>query len=207
MWEKIRQYKYSIIFILSIVISALICLVMLFQYQASKRNNVSKQNSITDHGKEYKYEPKKDGTIILKETDVEKMITKELPEGFPLQNIKITLEKTNKATLTGEVEQDKLKAYISKSGDKLNSYIEMGLKLCPKTINVSAVFDVGIAADGGLIILTTRKIEAAGVTLPDGTLPQDFFDGLNESVNRALTNSGYLFQSISIKDGYVELIP
>ena len=206
--KKIKEYKYTLIFIICIAVSALLCLDMLHNSKTPQSDNITQQNPSIDNGKEYKYTPNGDsGVVVLNETDIEKMVVKELPGDYPLQNIKITIKENGKSYVTGEIDQRGLRTYVAKSGAQLNSYIDMALQLCPEKIKVNGEFDIGTSADGGLLLLTPRKIDAAGVNLPDGTLPQEFFDSLNESVNRALTNSGYLFQSIRIKEGYVELVP
>ncbi len=208
MKQWIKKYRYTIIFILCIAASVILCLDMAFKTKTPENDNVPQDIPYEDNGREYKYEPDgSDESVILNETDIKKMIVKELPSDFPLKGIGITLKESKKAYVTGTVSREELQTYIEKSGATLDSYMEMMLSLLPDTFNVKAEFDIGTSKDGGLLMLTPKSIDAAGVDLPDGILPQEFFDGLNESINRSLVNNGYYFQSIRVKNGSVELIP
>lgn len=212
--EKIKEMKYTIIFVLCILISAGLCLDMALKSRGSASEDFTQETPYTEelpyveNGEEYQYEPGGgDEVVILNEADVQKMIVKELPPDFPLKGIGITLKEAKKVFLAGTIDREELRTYIDKCGIKLDSYMEMMLSLLPRTINVKAEFDIGTSADGGLLILSPRKIDAAGVNLPDGLLPQEFFDGLNESINRSLVSSGYLFKGINVKNGSIELMP
>ncbi|MDP4108769.1 MAG: hypothetical protein Q8878_01960 [Bacillota bacterium] len=206
--ETIKKYGYTAVFIICIFVSVLLCFDMARKNRSIREDEKIEDKTESEEGKEYKFNPDGGGkTVILSEDDIVKLVEKQLSPDFPLKGIGITLKENQKAYITGTVNRKKLREYIENCGATLDSYTEMLISLFPDNISVKAEFDISTEGDGGLLILSPRKIIAAGVSVADGTLPQEFFDGLNDSINRALVGSGYLFSSISVKDGTLELLP
>lgn len=156
---------------------------------------------------EYTPEKKKGENVVLTGEQISEMITNQLPEGFPLEALNITIHDDSTIEAQGQLNKSELMKYLSDHGQELTAPLQSAMLLVPDKFTMDAVFNVGTDKESSLLLLTPIKVTAGGVELPDSLLIPTVFESLNKAINNALCESGIYFTKINLSNGKVELVP
>ena len=149
----------------------------------------------TPHMSQTEQEKGESGAMYLSEGDLTELLAGELPEGFPVDGIRVTVSRTGTVTAAGTLHKDRVEG--------VDGMLRAALRWLPDTVDVTAVFTA--ACDGGRLVLTPTDARAAGISLPVGELPQEWTAAIDDAVNAALTRQCGPFTSARLLDGGLQL--
>lgn len=150
--------------------------------------------------------PEQKPAITLTEKDIEGMIENQLPDNFPLSDIKVKI-KEDSIDAIGGLKKENLLQYLKANGYELTAPLQAALMLVPDEFSLSCRFQVGTDHETGLLLFTPEKVSAGSVEIPSAVLIPSVFASINQAVNDALCNSDIYFTQIILKEGAVELMP
>lgn len=133
--------------------------------------------------------------MYLSENNITALLTKQLPEGFPVQAPTITILKDGTITAAGQLEKEML----SEAG-----FPRAVLLMLPNEFPIEAVFVAQY--ENGNLTLTPTQIRASGFELPVDQVPKEWVTILNEAVNRALQTEYGEYSDLRFLNGGIQLL-
>lgn len=151
-------------------------------------------------------EPEPEGKqgFALEEERIGQELRRYLPDDLPLDGVEVEIGAGGSLMLKGSVHKQALLDYLAALELELPGG-SMAAAFLPKELILSAAIHCTTDPESGLLALTPGQLKLGDMEVEPHILPQTFWDGLGQAVNKLLLAEEGAFSAITFSDGVVYL--
>lgn len=134
---------------------------------------------------------------------IEEQISGYLPEGFPLEDIKVEISSDGSLAVDAKASKSKIKDYLENAGVELDG--GFFFKLLPGRVDIRVEAVCSCDVESRMLALSVGSVKVGDMELDVSKAAEGCFSELSKSLNKLMLATGVTFDNIQFGDGYLIL--
>ena len=140
------------------------------------------------------------GESLISEEYAAGMLKKMLPADLPVENVRVAISGNGLVAVAATADRDGFRDYLQRCGVNMGLKGNLFLSMLPKQAPLVVAFRC-TGGESGKIQLSPAALRVNGTELDPGMLPQDLCQGISQTVNQVLQQTGVEYSTIGFRNG------
>ena len=123
-----------------------------------------------------------------------------LPADLPVENVRVAISGNGLVAVAATADRDGFRDYLQRCGVNMGLKGNLFLSMLPKQTPLVVAFRC-TGGESGKIQLSPAALRVNGTELDPGMLPQDLCQGISQTVNQVLQQTGVEYSTIGFRNG------